>query len=479
MKISEIFKLNATQFELDFVDIEIEEDTPLFLDPFYLGVRTDRWSISAMRTLRSFFQTFVTLITQNNQDKARHLFDHLHEPNETCLGLSRGAPRGNAIGVVDSDKLFKSIIKSKAVKSGVVEDLEDFRLFIEGIDKDKVSDMTTNIIRRHLISYTQSQCRLWGIPLQSGVASGDYWDEVHGRWESYHTDMLVIEGRKILLTPKSAVSFAKKYTPKKYYSKFILEFLQHEHLRMNSALVQYRRNGDPYVTKKDLQARVAPFSKQFLADFTEKHPEVFHDFKEWIAASAKAIANGDIVDEDEAVIAQYLIEKLGAIPPGGKHATEYHRTVVGILEFLFYPDVTSPIVEQEIHDGRKRIDIVYDNAAASGFFHRLHTTYKTPAQFIAVECKNYSSEVKNPELDQLTGRFSLNRGKFGLLLCRTAEDLGKLIARCNDAYVDDRGIIIPVIDDDLIVMLDNVIARNPTPYEAFMTDRFRLIAMGA
>lgn len=478
VKISARFNLEASQFELDFVDINTNADTPLFVDPFFLGCRTDSWSVNTTRTLRSFFQAFINYIRNGEIDRARSLFDYLHEPNETCLGMSSGMPRGNAIGSIDSEKLFNSITQSRAVETGIVEDLEDFRLFIDGIDKDKISDMTTNIIRGHLISYTQAQCKLWGIELFQNVQSGFYWDRVTHAWNNRYESMLVIDGRKILLTPKGIVSYSKKYTPQKYYNQFILEYLQHEHLRNHSALVQYRVDGAPYVTKKSLkESEDSAYSKDFLASFTDDHPEVFRDFKEWIQKTAIAISNEEIDNSDHTLIAKYLILKLRGVAPGGEDATKYHRLVVGILEFLFYPDAVSPIVENEIHDGRKRIDITFDNSANKGFFHRLHTTYQTPAQFIFVECKNYSREVANPEIDQLSGRFSMNRGKFGLLLCRAVEDMDKLLARCNDTYVDGRGIMLPIIDDDLVEMLNKLIDGIKNPYEEFLTRRFKSVAL--
>ncbi len=131
----------------------------------------------------------------------------------------------------------------------------------------------------------------------------------------------------------------------------------------------------------------------------------------------------------------------------------------------------------EIHEGRKRIDLTFDNAATAGFFFRLHTTLNTPAQFTIIECKNYSRDIANPELDQLSGRFSLHRGKFGLAVCRTIDDMPKFLSRCADTYRDGRGVIIPLVDTDLINLLEAIKENRGDSGEELLTTRFRAIAL--
>lgn len=284
-----------------------------------------------------------------------------------------------------------------------------------------------------------------------------------------------------MLTPKGIVSFVKDYTAKKYIQHFVLNFLQNEHLRLNTALVQrrIRRDGSErvWVSKKSIIEHEDPMTKEFLARFTQDHPEIFARFRNETAYEVTSIKNQDLVYDNINDIADHLINELESTPPGGENATRYHRLTAGILELIFYPNLSSPQVEREIHDGRKRIDITFDNAASSGFFHRLHTTYNTPSQYIFVECKNYSRDVANPELDQLAGRFSLHRGKFGLLLCRTIDDLNTFLARCADTYTDGRGIIIPLVDDDLISILESLKEGEERPEEQLLSDRFRDIAL--
>ena len=47
IKFSEYFKLEKNQLELDFVDVFIDGDIPLFVDPYFISRRNDEWSINA------------------------------------------------------------------------------------------------------------------------------------------------------------------------------------------------------------------------------------------------------------------------------------------------------------------------------------------------------------------------------------------------------------------------------------------------
>lgn len=157
---------------------------------------------------------------------------------------------------------------------------------------------------------------------------------------------------------------------------------------------------------------------------------------------------------NESILAKSMIESLISIQKGSESATHYHSFVIGTLEFIFWPNLIYPKKEHPIHDGRKRIDITYTNAAIHGFFYRIHTNHSISSNFVMVECKNYNHEIKNPEFDQLSGRFSTNRGKLGFLLFRDTDNYDELIMRCKDSAADGRGIIIPIGDNQIIEILN-------------------------
>ncbi len=477
MKISERFNLNKTQYELDFVDINTEADTPLFLDPYYISKCEFPFAVSAYESIRSYFEFLLALLRANKIAKAKEVFSYLGENNDICMGLSKGKPRGHGMGPVDTIAIFEQLLQSRAIRSGIVEDIEDFRIFVPNVDRDKVSDMTANIIRLHLLEYTKQQCDLHNIPLTQDVTSGMYWDSQLKMWENKYTERLIVNEKPILLVPKRIVSYTDKYTSTEYKQHFVLNFLRDEHLSLGSPLVKTYKNGEKYVTKKSIEEYEPSINKEYLVRFTEAHPEVFKDFKLKTVNKIHHLEGGVLEEIDVNEVCMYLIEKLDSIPAGTANASNYHDLIIGIMELLFYPNLSSPRKEKEIHEGRKRIDIVFNNSAESGFFFTVpNHNVNLPCNYLFVECKNYTSEVSNPELDQLSGRFSNRKGKIGILACRRLDENELFLKRCSDTYEDDRGLIIPLEDVDFKEALNNYPIRGIMAIEEILARKYEQIA---
>ena len=216
-----------------------------------------------------------------------------------------------------------------------------------------------------------------------------------------------------------------------YYKRYVLEYLQAEHLHAATSLVQVLKSGRRRVTKKALMKEY-PLSKEFLAEFSKTHPVVFVRYKRQLKNASRAIENEEIEQhqpEPKSIDFVALTAELQSIPPGNDAASRYHSFIIGALEAIFYPQLRKPVKEQEINEGRKRVDIVFNNGATEGFFFDLRTAHQMHCPYVFFECKNYSSDLKNPEFDQLLGRFSDKRGSVGILVCRTSQDRDLLLKR--------------------------------------------------
>ena len=456
-KFSEIYDIGLEQPQLDFVDITPSRDTPLFIDPFAISLKKDAWSEECQDHITHFFQTALDHIRNNREQEARSLLNGLSEPNETCLGLSRGSPAGRGVAGKQALDLYESLAASQAAKTGLLEELAECDLFIPGIGSDKISDITTNIIRGLLIKYTQAQCELHGINLSDEYPSGRYWDIAAAEWRQSYEKLPVVAGRRIILVPKFTVRRKMALDSQEYYSHHILNFIQEEQYRRRTSLVRVLRSGDVRPPSKKTLKDKFPFSKEFVARFSTQHPDVLKKYKKFYAKLEGAkgtLRNEDFdINFDERAFAQSLADVLAQLPHGPANATKYHSFMMGALEFIFWPNLIFPKKEQEIHSGRKRIDLVYTNAAQTGFFWRAHTAHNIASRLIMVECKNYGKDVANPELDQIASRFSINRGQLGLLVYRAVDNYEKICARCRDTAGDGRGFVVPLGDAQILEML--------------------------
>ncbi len=461
MRVSEFFDLGMTQPSLDFLDVDIENDIPIFIDPRAFLAIPSEWGHECVALIKSFFSEVLEAARSKDDRKGKYLLSNLSEPWETHLGLSYAGSRGRGVGNERAVDLWESLKQSQAIQTGLVQDLEETALMIYGIDKDIISDITTNIIREALIEYTQAVCQVYGIPLTKDIPSGNLWDPRSKTWRQNYVQLPTISGDKIVLIPKVIVRYKMTFEQGEYYRKYLLGELREEEFKRNSPLIELLVNGKKRITQKALMEKYGT-GKPVLVKQTLKHPEALARYRTERAMPRPALSHHGIARDPERDWPDWdkLLEDVTKLEPGRRDADAYEKAIEALLYAIFYPALTDPRKQTPIHDGRKRVDIRFVNSSQSGFFHWLATNYRAP--YIFVECKNYGNDPGNPEIDQLSGRFSPHRGQCGILMCRSFDDKDLFLKRCHDTASDDRGFIIALDDSDLEVLIQEKKKANPS-----------------
>ncbi|MFI7468131.1 hypothetical protein [Nonomuraea sp. NPDC049646] len=478
MRVSEYFSLNADQPVLDFIDVHVTDDTPIYLDPGAIRTLPGDWGRECERLLTTFFDSVLDAVKMEDDKRLRYLLSRLGEPNETHLGFSKGKSRGRGLGSHLGNQLADKLRASRAAQTGLLSDLEDTELFIEGIGNDIISDITTNIIRGMLIRYTQGVARQYGIPVTS-VPSGPVWDPHRLDWEEDFVDLPVVTASgKLLLIPKVLARHGMHLSLKEYYKNYLTPKLQREELdKPNSKLVQILKNGERRVTKLDIEKEYGN-SKESIIDLSIPRADAFQEYK----ARKKDLPSRPLGHAEISRLTQTarpdfnkILQTVLDIPVGPEHADTYHHAIKDLFSAVFYPSLSQPEPEFKIHEGRKRIDIQYTNTATSGFFAWL-IRHMVPCKYIFVECKNYGQEVGNPELDQLSSRFSPLRGNVGILACRSFKNKNLFLKRCRDTALDHRGNVLVLDDLDLQVLVQDLIkALSPEVPPGVAADDYPLL----
>lgn len=459
MRVSQYFKLGREQPALDFVDVDVTNDLKAFIDPWALRHVESDWAETCVSLVQNYFQVLLSCAQANDEKRAVSILRPLREPNETHLGLSQGKSMGRALGPYLVDVVWARLKASRAVATGLLEDIEDTMLLIDNIGPDIVSDITSNIIRGPLIQYTQQMCANVGIPTTKDLTSGPVWSQQKQQWQQGYVELPEANGKRLILVPKIIVRRRLEYDVEEYYNDYIIEQLQDEELASPASelvhLIKHPRPGRPNrrVYKKDVKEKYGR-GKAMILEQTIQHPDVLAEYRDDKAAvGSKPVTHEEVAATLDRPVPNWeaLLKAVLDVPTGNASATTYEKVVEALFTAVFYPWLIHPVVQHNIHGGLKRIDITYSNTGTGTFFGWLAKHH--PSSKLMIECKNYGADVGNPELDQLSSRFSPNRGQVGLLVCRKFDDKKRFLKRCRATADDSRGFVIALDDDDLKLLV--------------------------
>lgn len=479
MLVSKFFHLGRNQATLDFLDVHVDKDIPVFVDPAALRALKTDWGHHCVSLLQNYFSTVLKAIRNADHVRAKTLLSCLNEHNEFHIGYSKKESRGHALGPVSAENIWKSLIKSKAATTGLLQDLEDTILFVDGVGPDMLSDAVCNIIRGPLVEYTQQVSNYYGIPLTDGVNSGPIWNPQDEKWEPGLIKLPMAKRQPIILIPKIIARVRQTYGADEYYRHFLMPVMQQHHKDINSSLVHVlkgkKNKGVKKVYKTDLY-KLYGVDKLASAQLTVNHPDALTNYREAKREIPSYALDHIALSKIENIAPpnfSALLQDVTKLRAGRDDAAAYENAIEKFLSAIFYPSLAFPVKQDEIHDGRKRIDITYVNGAKLGFFNWVAIHY--PASHVFVECKNYGKEIGNPEIDQLAGRFSPSRGQVGILVIRSIQDKKLLLKRCKDTANDHRGFILVLEDSDLKNLIEQRGALNEGNGDNILYKQFKYL----
>lgn len=186
MLFSEYFNIKSLGDE-DWFNPILTQDTLLFIDPFAVFKSKDELFKDTYSEMMYFFQQAFELIAHAGGNKNNLSYKKAEsmllfpEENAFCLGYSK-TRRGSGTGPLWAKTLASNI--NSIIARGVthISHFEELGIFCTGVGPDRLSDMTTNLLKNRFITYTQRICNLHEVPMKKVRVQNAYFDYEFKRW---------------------------------------------------------------------------------------------------------------------------------------------------------------------------------------------------------------------------------------------------------------------------------------------------------
>ncbi|MFE5788377.1 hypothetical protein JXX30_00385 [Rhodococcus erythropolis] len=228
-----------------FVDVDVNVDNAIFIDPY--AIRLDRSANPFAAQANFYTETYFREVTRcalsrNGFDRQTglRLLQRFIEPWETRLGLASNSFSGHGGAEEVGTWIWNTLTTDveALLRVGLLRQIENLPLFVEGIDRDITSDITTRIIFESLADFTATMMTRYPQFAASGHRVGAFerqvWDPHNREWTTKVFDLPVAAGKPLLLVPRSWARKTLLMSAGRYYETSVLSYAQLEQAVLSS-----------------------------------------------------------------------------------------------------------------------------------------------------------------------------------------------------------------------------------------------------
>lgn len=252
MQFSEYYKITIKNGD-DWFDPLMQSDTKLFIDPLLVTSSNHKHFKKVAAKITKFFDEGFRLAAKSSplpNDNLYHVLRSMMkfpEVQELCLGFSRttkGAGSGDGYG----NEIVSAIYQTISMGLLNIHRFETLGLFNDGIGRDRISDITANIIKEDLIKYTIQIAKRHNIPTKEFFFKQAVFNYKAKRWASGVYNLPsnpFYENQAIILVPKRFLLDMPNISPESF-----LDFIWERKNSELRSLFSYRIKAD--INKKQI-----------------------------------------------------------------------------------------------------------------------------------------------------------------------------------------------------------------------------------
>jgi hypothetical protein len=424
-RLTEFHCIDVAQSNVDFAIPFLHEDLPLYVDPFLLWKSPSLQDQSLHGAMIAAFNRLGALWKQGKADEASRTIQQMSECEEVGLGAA-AKKMGKRIGLPAAQQILNLFATIPLYSAGFTH-FEEIQLFVDGVSKDRVSDIACNLLKSFLIDYTIEQCDKLRIP-RSRTSLHDVYDHQSHK-------LVVIEQIELPVDPTNGAPIL--LVPKRW--------LRH------SPWIGFDDYFKNYIPKDDNHNSVV-WDRVTLLNFNRQNYGVV---QQYIALKERTAADCSVDPLFRQIPLMSAKRKLSAIRtlPSGKAGNadrKYEDLVVELLANMFYPHLDYADDQVRTDSGAQIRDLIFYMNREIDFLEDVFKDYGS--RQLVCELKNVR-QVEREHINQLNRYLSDEFGRFGVLVTRNP--LPRPMRKNTiDLWSGQRRCIIPLTDEDLSLMVD-------------------------
>ena len=438
-RLTDYHGLFVPQEELDFAIPFLDEDIPLYVDPFLLWKSPSYQDKSLHNSILNSFNYLGCLAKNGKDNEAEEQLIIASECEEVGLGVSIKR-KGLRIGPRQAHailSLFRSVPEYD--RRGFTH-FEEIQFFVDGISKDRISDIACTFMKSFLIDYTMDQCEKLGLPMADCVIPHLY--------DLNKLSFVADQAAKLPIHPTSQ-------TP--------LLLVPRRWLRY-SPWINYEDYFSAYCPQDEISnPNAGPPERVHVLQYNRDHYGVVESYVRAKERTSSDCHTDPLFQQIPVLSARRRFAEIRKLPTGKDQNADkaFEDAATQLLASLLYPHLDFAAAQSRADSGVHIRDLVFYNNRSYPFLSDIFADY---------DCKQLVMELKNvaglerAHVDQLNRYMNNEFGRFGVLVTR--KPAPKAVWKNTiDLWSGQRRCIIMLEDQDLSQMVELFDSKQRAPLD--------------